>query len=160
MNDIDAPGYQHTQKGPWSLVLYGIGVFTLGLGLLLREEPLVTTWLPTLGVLLLLVGACFQHLTVTDEEDRLDIRFGPLPLFRKQILYEDMRAVEVGRTTLLDGWGIHLSLRGGWVWNIAGWDCVIIHHRGKTWVGTDDAENLARFLKAKISQLDSALNRI
>jgi hypothetical protein len=160
MNDSDAPDYQHTQKGPWSLPLSGIGVFTLGLGLLLREEPFPTISLLTLGVLLRLLGACFQHLTVTDEADRLDIRFGPLPLLRKQIRYEDMRAVEVGRTTLLDGWGIHMSPRGGWVWNIAGWDCVVIHHGGKTWVGTDDTRNLAGFLKAKILQLDSASNRI
>jgi hypothetical protein len=160
MNISDAPGYQHTQKGPWSLALYGISAFTFGLGLLLWQEPFVATWLPTLGVLLLLLGACFQHLTVTDEEDRLDIRFGPLPLFRKQIRYEDMRAVEVGRTTLLDGWGIHISPRAGWVWNIAGWDCVVILHGGKTWVGTDDAENLAGFLKAKILRLDPASNRI
>lgn len=159
MSDSDASGYHHTQQGPWSLLLYGIGVLTLGLGFLLREEPFVTLWLPTLGLLLLVLGACFQQLTAADEEDRLVIRFGPLPLFRKQIRYEDMRSVEVGRTTLLDGWGIHMSLRGGWVWNIAGWDCVVIHHGGKTWVGTDDAENLAGFLKAKILQRDSASNR-
>ncbi|WP_406695621.1 hypothetical protein V5E97_31890 [Singulisphaera sp. Ch08] len=156
MYDSDAPGYQHTQNGPWSLLLYGIGVFTLGLGLLPWQEPLQTTWLSTLGGLLLLLGACFQNLTVTDEEDRLDIHFGPLPLFRKQIRYEDMQAVEVGRTTLLDGWGVHISPRGGWVWNIAGWECVVIYHGGKTWLGTDDAENLAGFLKAKILQHNSA----
>ena len=69
------------------------------------------------------------------------------------ILYRDIEKVEIGRTTILDGWGIHLSLRGGWVWNIWGRDCVVIHRRkGITRIGTDDAENLARFLKRKIGQ--------
>ena len=51
---------------------------------------------------------------------------------------------------LLDGWGIHMSPRGGWVWNIWGRDCVVIHlERGALRVGTDDAENLAAFLKQR-----------
>lgn len=151
MNDAHAPGYRHTQKGPWSLLLFAIGVLMLGLGWFLREEPVVPVVLPVAGALMLLLGASFRYLTVADEGDRLAIRFGPLPLFRKRIRYSDMRSVEVGRTTLLDGWGIHLSLRGGWVWNIRGWDCVMIEHGGKTWLGTDDAENLARYLQSRIA---------
>jgi hypothetical protein len=113
MNDAPAPGYRHTQKGPWSLLLFTFGVLMLGLGWFLHEEPVVPVVLPVAGMIMLLLGASFQHLTVADEGDRLAIRFGPLPLFRKRIRYSDMRSVEVGRTTLLDGWGIHLSLRGG-----------------------------------------------
>jgi hypothetical protein len=47
-----------------------------------------------------------------------------------------------------------LSFRGGWVWNIWGRDCVVVHWRngGVFQIGTDDAENLARFLAGKISQ--------
>ena len=58
--------------------------------------------------------------------------------------------VETGRTMLLDGWGVHFSLAGGSVWNIWGRDCVVIRHGGITRVGTDDAENLAAFLRTKI----------
>jgi hypothetical protein len=51
---------------------------------------------------------------------------------------------------LLDGWGIHMSVRGGWVWNIWGRDCVVIHlDRSTLRVGTDDAENLTDFLKQR-----------
>jgi hypothetical protein len=72
-------------------------------------------------------------------------------LFRKPITYADIEAVEAGRTLLLDGWGIHLSIRGGWVWNIWGRECVVIQHGGATTrVGTDDAENLIRFLKSRV----------
>jgi hypothetical protein len=34
------------------------------------------------------------------------------------------RRVEIGRTLTLDGWGMHDSIRGGWVWNHLGRDCV------------------------------------
>ena len=143
-------GYRHTQTGPWFLVLYVFGILMLGLGWFLPSEPVVLAILPVTGAIVLFLAISFQSLTVADEGDRLAIRFGPLLLVEKRIRYADMRAVEPGRTTLLDGWGIHLSLRGGWVWNIWGWDCVVIHHDGKTWLGTDDAENLVRFLKTKL----------
>jgi hypothetical protein len=145
------PGYRHTQKGPWAWLLFGFGVLLLALGWALREMPVVPVVISISGAIMLLLGASFQRLTVSDEGDRLAVRFGPLPLFGMRIRYSDMRSVEVSRTTLLDGWGIHLSLRGGWVWNISGWYCVLIDHGGKTWLGTDDAENLARFLRSKIA---------
>jgi hypothetical protein len=69
------------------------------------------------------------------------------------IPYDDIRSVETGRTTLLDGWGIHISLRGGWVWNILGRDCVVIRRKhGMIRVGTDDAGNLSRFLNERIQR--------
>jgi len=44
-----------------------------------------------------------------------------------------------------------MSLRGGWVWNLWGRDCVVLQLRkGILGVGTDDAENLADFLNQKI----------
>ncbi len=90
-------------------------------------------------------------MTVADAGDRLTIRFGPLPLFRRSVRYDLIDSVEVGKTTFLDGWGIHMSLRGGWVWNLWGWDCVVLQLRkGTLRVGTDDAENLARFVESKI----------
>jgi len=45
-----------------------------------------------------------------------------------------------------------MSLRGGWVWNLWGRDCVVLQLRkGILRVGTADAENLADFLDQKIS---------
>jgi hypothetical protein len=146
--------YRHTQKGPWGLILYAFVVLLVGLAWLLAELPTVPTFAVFIpggiaGVFLVL-GSCFHRLTVADEGDHLAVRFGFVPLFRKRIRYADIRAVEVGQTTFFDGWGIHPSTQGGWVWNIWGWDCVVIHHAGTTRVGTDDAENLAAFLRTKI----------
>ena len=104
------------------------------------------------AVLLVLVGLAFQHLTVEDEGDRLAIRFGPLPFLETAVRYDDMKGIEVGRTTLLDGWGIHRRPRHGWLWNLWGRDCLVIHLEwGTLRVGTDDAANLEPFLKQSTS---------
>jgi hypothetical protein len=151
MTNLPPPTYRHTQKGPWHLVLWSVGAVSVAVAWLVWEQaPVPAVILAGTGLFLLVLGACFDRLTVADEGDRLAIQFGFLPLFRTRIRYADIRAVEIGRTTLLDGFGIHRSLQGGWVWNIWGWECVVIRHRGTTRVGTDDAENLATFLKTKI----------
>ena len=66
--------------------------------------------------------------------------------------YSDIVKVEVGRTFLLDGWGIHMSIRGGWVWNLWGRDCLVVRFKkgGTLRIGTDDAENLAALLRKRI----------
>jgi hypothetical protein len=135
------------------LLIYAIGVMFLVLGWLLRNEPVVQWVFPIVGPVMLILAASFHHLTVEDEGDCLSISFGPIQLFRRAVRYEDIVSVETGRTTILDGWGIHMSLRGGWVWNIWGRDCVVLQlHKGILRVGTDDAEKLARFVENKISQ--------
>jgi hypothetical protein len=127
----------------------------IGVGLMiaawLSDEPVYARWLMIgLAFLFLLLGSSFRHLTVEDQGEHLEVRFGPIPLFRWRVRYEDVKGVEVGRTLPLDGWGIHMSVRGGWVWNIWGRDCVVLHlDRSPLRIGTDDAENLAGFLKRR-----------
>ncbi len=144
--------YHHTQRAPLCLLIYTMTVIFLVVGLVLSEEPLVQWLFPAAGLVMLVLAASFHHLTVQDEVDRVSVSFGPLPLFRREIRYDDIVSVEPGRTTILDGWGIHMSLRGGWVWNIWGRDCVVLHLRkGILRVGTDDTENLAAFLSARVA---------
>ena len=53
-------------------------------------------------------------------------------------------------TTIMDGWGIHWSPWGGWVWSLSAGQCVVIRRpRGVIRVGTDDAERLAELLKTR-----------
>ncbi|MHB0960021.1 MAG: hypothetical protein ACYC0X_20215 [Pirellulaceae bacterium] len=144
------PTYYRTQKAPWFLLLWAFAALFFTIATVTRAEPVLPLILSMSGLLMAVLGFSFQHLTVADEGQWLAIRFGPLPFFKKRIRYEDIREVEVGRTMILDGWGIHMSLRGGWVWNIWGRDCVIIRqHRGVTRVGTDDPQGLAEFLKSR-----------
>ncbi|QDU93709.1 hypothetical protein [Lignipirellula cremea] len=145
--------YHHTQRSPLCLILYALAITFLVVAWVLRDDPVLIWVFPATALLMLALAPSFHHLTVADQGDHLLIQFGPLPLFRRRVKYEDIESVEVGRTTILDGWGIHWSLRGGWVWNLWGRDCVVLRlRRGTLRVGTDDAEGLARFVVGKINQ--------
>jgi hypothetical protein len=151
--DTVALRYSHTQKAPLCLLLYGSALACFALARMIGSTPggIIAV---AVGLLIALLAPAFHHLAVVDEGDWLAIRFGPLPLFHRKVRYADMEKVEVGRTLFLDGWGIHYSIRGGWVWNLWGRDCVIVHwkHGGVLRIGSDDAENLARFLEERIGQ--------
>ncbi len=143
--------YSHTQESPLCLILFGSSIPFFVLAWLAREQPIVVEIMIVAGLLLVLVGLAFHHLTVEDEGDRLAIRFGPLPFLETSVRYADIQQVEVGHTTILDGWGIHRNPWHGWVWNLWGRDCVVIHRQqGVLRVGSDDTENLAEFLKVKM----------
>lgn len=119
----------------------------------LRHVPVAQWVFLVVGPLLLVLAASFHHLTVEDEGDRLSVSFGPIQLFRRTVPYASIVSVETGRTTVLDGWGIHMSLRGGWVWNIWGRNCVVLKlQKGILRIGTDDAEQLAQYLGERISR--------
>jgi hypothetical protein len=147
-----APGYTHTQKAPLCLLIYMLAVVYLALGWFVDDAPPIRWLFPPLGLFMLVVAGSFHHLTVEDQEDVMTIRFGPVPLFQRTVCYTDIGSVEMGRTLLLDGWGIHYSIRGGWVWNLWGRTCVVIHFRngGTLRIGTDDANNLVEFLRRKV----------
>lgn len=147
--------YKHTQSAPLYLMLVGVG-FAMLIGGWLTPELLVQIILFCSSGLMFLLALCFQHLKVSDEGDRLLICFGPLPLFRRHVLYSEMESVEQARSTLLDGWGIHLSPSGGWIWNLWGYDCVDVRYRKgtkikKIRIGTDDPAGLSAFLKERVS---------
>jgi hypothetical protein len=147
-----ATGYWHRQKAPLCLIVYASAA--LGFVLAGSVAGEFGRYIGVaVGLMLVFLAAAFHHLTVADEGDRLDVRFGPLPLFRRTVRYDEIESVEMGRTMILDGWGIHYSLRGGWVWNIWGCDCVVLHlKRGVLRIGTDDVEGLARFLAERIGR--------
>lgn len=143
--------YDHTQYGPWFLLLAGFGLLMLFTVAGMPTIPLKIV-MATAGGFMVLLSLAFRKLTVRDEVDRLRIQFGPLPLLGRSIPYAEMEHAERGRTTLLDGWGIHVSPRGGWTWNLWGYDCVTVHlTRGRrVHVGTDDPTGLEAFLASKI----------
>jgi len=143
--------YRHVQHAPLCLPIYILAMVFLVPGLLLKSEPPIPWLFPPIGLLMLILAASFHNLTVEDQSDRLSIRFGPIPLFRKTICFDEITSAKRGRTTILDGWGIHMSWRGGWVWNLWGRDCVVLQlGKGVLRIGTDDAENLADFINQKI----------
>lgn len=145
--------YDHSQSAPLYLLLVVVGIGML-IGAWLAPAEMTQIILASSGAVMFFLAVSFRQLTVSDELDRLLISFGPLPLFRRRILYSDIRFVEQSRTTFFDGWGIHLSPGGGWTWNLWGFDCVDVYFKKgrRLRIGTDDPEGLESFLKGRIDE--------
>lgn len=144
--------YEHTQTSPLSWILFAVSAGFFAGAWFVPETGLQIT-LAACGVLVLLLAFCFQTLTVRDEEDELTVAFGPIPLFRRRVIYAEVGRVEKSRTSLLDGWGIHFSPSGGITWNLWGFDCVDIYFQDgrKLRLGTDDPAGLEAFLKQRVN---------
>ena len=152
------PQYDHIQKSPLYLIIFAMGILQLIAAT--TFSPWSNSIFPGIilffsGLFVIFLAFGFQHLQVVDQGNFLTLRFGklPLPLCNRKLIYKNIIKVEIGRTLLLDGWGIHYSIRGGWVWNIWGRDCVVVYCEKETLrIGTDDAARLSTFLETKISQ--------
>ena len=143
-------GYDHTQKGPWYLLLFAFTAGCIVGGWSLRAEPLGQYVCLGVALVMFTCGLSFMTLRVCDEYDALAIRFGPLPLFSTRIPYDRIRTVAADRTVLLDGWGVHWIPGRGTTYNIWGYSCVRLELDGRTIrIGTDDVENLMAFLRLK-----------
>ncbi len=145
--------YNHTQPGRWHHILFAFALATCLGAWIVRSNPIVATMVLAIAAIFALCGLVFGSLTIRDEGDRLALRFGPLPVLRKTFRYADITGVEIGRTTMLDGWGIHYMPGRGWTYNLWGFACVkLTLGRKIIRVGTDDAEGLARFVGEKIGE--------
>lgn len=146
-------GYVHTQYGRWHYVLLAIAAAMLVGAWLAHKELAVVVLLVASAAVFVFCALIFRSLTIRDEGERLALRYGPLPLLRKRIRYADITSVEPGRTSIIDGWGIHCILFRGWTYNLWGFDCVkLTLGRKIVRVGTDDVENLMEFLRGKVGE--------
>lgn len=146
--------YRHVQRSPLYLILLApVAVAAVPTAIALaNKQTSIAAFGALWGALFALLAAMFNRLVTEDRGDYLQASFGLCRFPRRKIAYREIRAVQVDRTTWLDGWGIHYSLRGGWVWNLWGWDCVRIDlHRGRLWLGTDDPQGLGQLLQGKLA---------
>ncbi len=145
--------YHHTQTAPLYLLLFviSVGLFIAAWSI---PEVIVQGVMAISGALMFLLAVSFRELTVSDEGSELLISFGPLPVFRRRLKFAEIEKVAQTKSTIMDGWGIHMSPSGGWVWNLWGYDCVDVWYREgrKIRIGTDDAAGLAQFLQEKADQ--------
>ena len=145
--------YRHTQAGYLHYAIYLTSALLVTGAWFSRNEPVPAMFLVVIGIVLLPFAWAFGSLTVEDEGDKLLICFGPMPLLRKRIAYQDITRVEPDRTRLIDGWGIHWIPGRGTTYNVWGFHCVKVTVGRRTIrIGSDDVENLVEFLRAKITQ--------
>ena len=142
--------YSHTQKAPLHLLLFGIACLLLAIAVRNTEQPAAATITALVAGMFLVLALSFRSLTVSDQGEWLSVRFGPLPLFGKRVPYSAITTVEAGRSSIIDGWGIHWLPMRGWTINLWGFQCAVLH-LGKRIIriGTDDVEGLVHFLQHK-----------
>jgi hypothetical protein len=97
---------------------------------------------PMVLVVFVVCAYMFSSLTIHVTDRALEWGFGP-GMFRKQVALGEIKNVEITRTRLLEGWGIHKTSRG-WLYNVSGFDAVLITlHSGKRLLlGTDEPDRL------------------
>ncbi|MCY3022359.1 MAG: hypothetical protein NTW87_25545 [Planctomycetota bacterium] len=100
----------------------------------------------------------FHSLTVTVSDQELEIRFG-VGLIRKTYPTSLLQSCEIVRNSWLYGWGIH-KMRGGWVYNVSGFDAVEItlSDGRKARIGTDEPRELAGVIH-KLIQANNGAGR-
>lgn len=102
--------------------------------------------------MLALVFAAFDGLTIRIDRDVLAWRFGHLGFPRGHVPLSDIVEATIARTTFWEGWGIRLTRRG-WLYNVSGYDAVLIRRRnGKTFLlGSDEPRRLRAALDAALA---------
>jgi len=146
-------GYEHTQRAPLYLLLLAVSAIMGFAGIFSGGAPPASIGLMLMSVLFAVIAACFAHLTVRDQVDKLAVRFGPVPLFGWSARWEDIESAEIGRSMWIDGWGIHWLPGRGMTINIWGLDCVVLRIKGRiVRIGTDDPEGLAEYVQQRIAE--------
>ncbi len=128
--------YEHTQRGTVVQVALVAGALAcFGLSQILPAPSFVV---PVVVAMVVICAYMFSSLTIRVSDRALHWCFGP-GTFRKELALTDIKSVEVTRTRLVEGWGIHRTARG-WLYNVSGFDAVLITlHGGKTiLLGTDE----------------------
>jgi hypothetical protein len=155
---VGRPQYEHTQAG-WPLriaLVLGALLFVAMTALEeLRQSPTSLALLIGGAVLAATLGWLFSSLTVRVQDGALRLHFG-LGVPRKSWPLAEVESVDVTRTRFWDGWGVHRTRRG-WLYNVSGFDAVLVRLAGgkAVLVGTDEP----RKLKAAIERALTAATR-
>ena len=147
--------YTHTQRAPFLYVLLALAAAAVIGAWLSRNDAAAMPVALGVGVVLVVVAFSFGEMTVQDEGSHLAIRYGPLPMFRKRIPYAAITAAEAGRTSLIDGWGIHYVPGRGWTYNLWGFACVKVRLGKKIIrIGSDDVDHLTNYLSGRMPRAE------
>jgi hypothetical protein len=142
---MSRPFYEHTQAGwPMRIAFLATAVLFLVLTRLpeLSRTPTPVAVLVAGAVFTALLGWTWGSLTVRIQGGELRARFG-FGWPRKTVRLTDVESVEVTRTTVLEGWGVHRTRRG-WLYNVSGFDAVLLRLAGgrSLMIGTDEPRRL------------------
>ncbi|MGB3404909.1 MAG: hypothetical protein WBA77_19655 [Microcoleaceae cyanobacterium] len=141
--------YQHRQWGKTLLLVLSMGILVcLALAIQQPTGYLISLCI-ALGLLLCIILLFSLSIEVSDQDLRW--QFGP-GIIRKSVKLSEIAQVEVTRTYLIEGWGIHLTSRG-WLYNISGFKAVAIQLKNNQQflLGTDEPEQLVSVIRQQLN---------
>ena len=140
--------YEHVQRGPLGILLITLACAQSLVALLVDLDDGTRFLLALVAIAFSVIGLSFYSLTILISRAELQIRFGPLPTFTKSIALSDIQNIVVGRSQLIDGFGIHYRPGQGWIWNLWGFDSLLLTMKNgkRLRVGSDDVRRLAETL--------------
>ncbi len=121
--------YEHRQTG-WLTVIVLFAIAALICVAASISAPSERTLSYSLVPIVLVVAALFSTLTVRVTDKRMMWFFG-VPSIGRSVPLSQIASIRAIKTTIWEGWGIHLTWRG-WVWNVAGFNAVQIVLRSGT----------------------------
>jgi hypothetical protein len=153
--------YQHTQQGWPVRIAFGLAALVLLVMPMLQplDQPMAPAMLVAGAAIAVILGLMWSRLTIRIDGDRLRWSFG-VGWPRFSLPLAEVQSVEVTRTTFWQGWGIHV-VRGGWIYNIAGWDAVRITRTGGRLVllGTDEPRRMKAAIERAQARLGEGIRR-
>ncbi|HTB83449.1 MAG TPA: hypothetical protein VK742_07345 [Candidatus Sulfotelmatobacter sp.] len=138
--------YRHTQPGTLiRRVTLGIAVALIAAGWFTGHlAPMLVS-----GTMLLIIAWLFHSLTIEITGGELIWFFGP-GLIHKRVPLSDIVSAMPAKNG--PSWGIHWSPRSGWLYNVSGFDAVLVTLRGekKFMLGTDEPSALAEAIRSQV----------
>ena len=138
--------YQHRQ---WSWIPVPAVAIAIGaIGFAFVHEPNMPAWWWAVPIVVAIVTGTLSSLHISIDAHALHWHFGP-GFWRRSIPLNHIVAIEITRTSIWNGWGIRYTRRG-WLYNVAGFDAVMVTDRdGKSvLLGTDEPRRLASAIRS------------
>jgi hypothetical protein len=147
--------YRHTQVGWVTLFALSAGAlfFAAMTAVAGRQLSPWGTPFPYLSVAFAALAVLFSTLTVTVDEQEIEVWFGP-GLIRKRLPLSRVEGCRQVRNQWWYGWGIRL-IPDGWLWNVSGLEAVelTLKDEGVFRIGTDESQRLSAAINERLPGL-------
>lgn len=142
--------YSHTQRSAASLFVFSLAaLIPIGIllsGALASADVGARITVLAAAVVMLISAFTLSSLTIAVRDGQLSWWFGP-GIVKKTVPLSTIVSAEPTMTSVISGWGIHLTGRG-WLYNVSGREAVLVTQQdGKRFLlGTDEPDSLAHVI--------------
>lgn len=149
---MDFAAYEHRQTSAMP-TLFAAVILAVFVAIIVRAVPMSDGLIVVIvgfALLCLAVFAAFLCcMTVRIVDGQLRWSYGLFAWPRWSVPLDRIAGVETTRTRMRDGWGVHRTKRG-WLYNLAGFDAVLIRRSNAAsfLLGTDEPQLLALALES------------